>query len=71
MFGINKIDSGLSSWRSCTLVHNHMVTHLIAKKFVFSDSVLCLGGNGDEYPRSATAWAERTEDVDSTHQDRE
>ena len=60
VFGItNKIDWGLSPWRSCTIVHDNIVKRLKAKVSVFSDSVPCLGSKFPEYPRSAKACAEK------------
>ena len=71
VFGLNTIDWGLSPWRSCTLAHEHIVKQLKAKLYVFSDSVLCLGGNGPVYPKSSEPWANIIWYYTSTSQYRE
>ena len=61
-----------SSWRSCTLLHRDIYGHFTAKVYVFSDSVLCLGGKCLQFSESARVWEQdRISNFISFPEDRE
>ena len=46
--GLTTIDYEQPTWRSTTLLCDRAVEFATAKTYVFSDSVLCLGGVSDQ-----------------------
>ena len=59
--GVSTIDWDQTLWIESTLVHEHAVKSSTAKVYVFSDSVLCLGGRIAEYPQSVKSWLDKIE----------
>ena len=59
IYGISTIDCNTIPWVRSTLLNDKVVELSTAKVYVFSDSVLCLGGRNAEYPRSVKSWKEK------------
>ena len=58
IYGISTIEI---QWMRSTLLHEDVVKLSTAKVYVFSDSVLCLGGRVAEYPQSVQSCKNRIE----------
>ena len=52
IFGVTTIYWDQTLWMRSTLTHEHAVRLSTTRVFVFSDSVLCLGGRIAGYPQS-------------------
>ena len=48
-----EVDWTSGHWRSCALLEHRIATQFTSKVYVFSDSVLCLGGKSPEHPEGA------------------
>ena len=55
------VDWDRTPWRKCTLVKDKPINWFEAKPHEFSDSMLCVDGKCQPYPRSAEAWERRVE----------